>query len=198
MDKKGFYTGIILITFLMIAFSYCSNQYQQHRYASYNSKGGNIDSLLHNIQDIGGETGFGDLSAAYEDFKEEVTTISYQNKVYSKKELEDLRKHFLSNASDTDKVEFLTELEEKYEVGTHKDFFQRQIRFSKTNLDLALVGVGIYGVHKTYEGSNAYVKETEQEQYITFIRDQVQNSIASNDMNYKAIVFRGIQSSIYQ
>jgi len=196
MSKQKFYMGIVIATLIMIAFSYCSNKYQSYRYSSYNKSDGNIDTLLNNIKNIGGETGFGDLSSVYDDFKEEVTIVKYKDKKYTPKEIEALRTHYLSDASENHKIEFLTELEEKYEVKTHKDFFKRQIRFCKTNLDLALVGIGIYSVHKTYEGTNIYVKESEEEEYIHFIRDQVQNSIASSDMNYKAIVFRGISSSV--
>ena len=197
MKKQSFYIGISIATIFMVGMSFCSSHFQSHRFEKNAHRQGNIDTLLQDIKSISGETGLGDLGGLYEDYQT-ASVVQYADKTYSKKDLEALKKHYLSEASQADKIEFLTELEEKYDVQHQAEFFKRQIRFAKTNLDLAIIGAGIFGVHQTYKGVNQYVKENEQDKYIDFIRDQIQSSIASDDMNYKAIVFRGIYSSFYK
>ena len=62
-------------------------------------------------------------------------------------------------------------------------------------MDLAVVGIGIIRVHQVLRGENPSVQEQDQEEFIRYIKEQVQYALRAADRNYKAIVFKGLESS---
>ena len=114
--------------------------------------------------------------------------------LYSKT-AEELKADLLRPVQRTDRSDFYQELETIFQVREHQDFFQRQIGYAQLKLDLAVVGMGIIRVDEVLKGENATVQEKDQGEFIKYIRDQVQSAVASNDANFKAIVFKGLESS---
>jgi len=114
-----------------------------------------------------------------------------------KKTTEELKAELLSVATISDKDDFVHELETVFDTGEEKGFFIRQISYCRTRLDLAVVGLGILRVHEVLRGENKSVRERDRAEFIRFVRDQVQDAVASGDKNYKAVVFHGLESSIH-
>lgn len=114
--------------------------------------------------------------------------------LYSKT-AEELKADLLRPVQRTDRSDFYQELETLFQVREHQDFFQRQIGYAQLKLDLAVVGMGIIRVDEVLKGENATVQEKDRGEFIKYIRDQVQSAVASNDANFKAIVFKGLESS---
>lgn len=100
-------------------------------------------------------------------------------------------------ASKAEKNAFKKELDNVFNIGEHSNFFKRQIDYAKLNIDLSVISGGIINIHRIYEGSHPLIKPKDRGEYIDFIRDSVQNAVASNDMNYKAIVFKSIEATTY-
>jgi len=112
------------------------------------------------------------------------------------KSSEELKAILLSEASRKDKEDYAHELETVFDVGEEKAFFIRQVDYCRTKLDLAVVGMGIIRVHQVRRGENPTVREGDVGEYIKYVRDQVQDAVASSNKNYKTVVFRGLESSI--
>jgi len=112
------------------------------------------------------------------------------------KSQEELKAILLSGASQKDKDDYARELETVFDVGGEKAFFLRQVGYCRTKLDLAVVGMGIIRVHQVIKGENPTVKKGDVGEYIKYVKDQVQDAIASSNKNYKTIVFKGLESSI--
>ena len=109
---------------------------------------------------------------------------------------EELKAILLSDAGQKDKEDYARELETVFDVGEEKAFFLRQVGYCGTKLDLAVVGMGIIRVHQVKKGENPTVKKGDVGEYIKYVKDQVQDAVASSNKNYKTIVFRGLESSI--
>ena len=101
----------------------------------------------------------------------------------------------LSPIKTSDQADFKRELETIYDVGKEKKFFLRQIEYAQLKIDLAVVGIGIIRVHQVLRGENPSVKPKDTQEFIRYIKEQVQNALISQDKNYKAIVFKGLESS---
>ena len=109
---------------------------------------------------------------------------------------EELKKILLSEATRKDKNDYARELETIFDVGEEKAFFLRQVGYCQTKLDLAVVGIGILRVHEVRKGENPTVQKKDVGEYIKYVKDQVQDAVASANKNYKTIVFKGLESSI--
>jgi len=112
-----------------------------------------------------------------------------------KKSDEEIRRDLLSQVKAVDQADFKQELETVFDVGKEKAFFLRQIEYAQLKIDLAVVGIGIIRVHQVLRGENPSVKPKDTQEFIRYIKEQVQNALISKDKNYKAIVFKGIESS---
>ena len=112
-----------------------------------------------------------------------------------KKSDEEIRQDLLSQVKEVDQADFKKELETVFDVGKEKAFFLRQIEYAQLKIDLAVVGIGIIRVHQVLRGENPSVKPKDTQEFIRYIKEQVQNALISKDKNYKAIVFKGIESS---
>ena len=108
---------------------------------------------------------------------------------------EQLKARLLADVGENDRQAFQQELQQIFQVGNHQSFFERQIVLCKNKLDLAVVGMGIIRVDEVRKGANSTVLEKDRGEFIKYIKDQVQIAIASNDQNYKSIVFKGLESS---
>jgi len=145
-----------------------------------------IRSVLDNLEQMAkiGETAI-----------EAKATENYAATNLYQKSTEELKASLLSPIQISDKTAFHKELETHFEVGKHKDFFIRQTNYCQNKLDLAVVGMGIIRIDEVLKGENPTVLEKDKEEFIKYIRDQVQIAIASTDQNYKSIVFKGLESS---
>jgi len=76
----------------------------------------------------------------------------------------------------------------KTEEEVRQEFFIRQIENCKIKMDLAVVGIGIIRVHQVLRGENPSVQEQDQEEFIRYIKEQVQYALGAEDRNYKVLV----------
>jgi len=84
--------------------------------------------------------------------------------------------------------------------GIHTSYQQLQAassEFKKSDEEIRqdLLSLGIIRVHQVLRGENPSVKPKDTQEFIRYIKEQVQNALISQDKNYKAIVFKGIESS---
>lgn len=148
---------------------------------------GGIDALRANLEKLKKEASFNTYESSYqkmEEAKEELTKTE-----------EEIRQELLGSVNPNDQLDFEKELETVFEVGEHKAFFIRQIENCKIKMDLAVVGIGIIRVHQVLRGENPSVQEQDREEFIRYIKEQVQYALGAADRNYKAIVFKGLESS---
>ncbi|MFK7979734.1 MAG: hypothetical protein AB8G86_07110 [Saprospiraceae bacterium] len=148
---------------------------------------GGIDALRANLDKLKKEASFNTYESSYEKMEEA--------KVELTKTEEEVRQELLGAVKPVDQLDFEKELETVFNVGEHKQFFIRQIENCKIKMDLAVVGIGIIRVHQVLRGENPSVKEQDQEEFIRYIKEQVQYALGAEDRNYKAIVFKGLESS---
>ena len=148
---------------------------------------GGIDALKANLEKIKKEARFNDVTTRYEEMQE--------TKVAFEKSEEEIRQDLLSVVKPVDQVDFEKELSSVFDVGEHKPFFIRQIENCKIKIDLAVVGIAIIRVHEVMNGENPSVKSQDTEEFISYIKEQVQYALSAEDKNYKAIVFKGLESS---
>ena len=148
---------------------------------------GGIDALRANLDKLKKEASFNSYESSYEKMQEA--------KVELTKTEEEVRQELLGVVKPEDQLDFEKELETVFNVGEHKQFFIRQIENCKIKMDLAVVGIGIIRVHQVLRGENPSVKEQDQEEFIRYIKEQVQYALGAEDRNYKAIVFKGLESS---
>ena len=148
---------------------------------------GGIDALRANLNKLKKEASFNTYESSYQEMeaaKEELTKTE-----------EEVRQELLGAVNPADQLDFEKELETVFNVGEHKQFFIRQIENCKIKMDLAVVGIGIIRVHQVLRGENPSVQEHDQEEFIRYIKEQVQYALGAEDRNYKAIVFKGLESS---
>lgn len=178
-----------LVTIFSIAFAngLCRFYKKPPNRSLSTSKPKGIDYLMQNIEQIQNGESVYDLSQSYDEM-----VASKAN--YEKTEAQ-LRKEILGPAKQKDRKDFIHELKTIYAVGEHQDFFLRQIDYANIKLDLAIVGLGIIRVHQVLKGENAGVKAKDVNEFIQYIRDQVQSAVAAEDQNFKAIIFKGLESS---
>ena len=148
-----------------------------------------IDRLLSNLEQVKTVS-----NSNYESFGQQVQNVQTQQAIYNQS-TEELRADLLSDVKEIDRNDFYTELQTIWNVGEHQSFFKRQISYCQTKLDLAVFGMGIIRVDEVLKGNNPSVQLKDQSAFIKYIREQIQQAIASNDKNYKAIVFKGLESS---
>ena len=148
---------------------------------------GGIDALRANLDKLKKEASFNTYESSYEQMQEA--------KVELTKTEEEIRQELLGTVNPNDQLDFEKELETVFDVGEHKQFFIRQIENCKIKMDLAVVGIGIIRVHQVLRGENPSVKEQDQEEFIRYVKEQVQYALGAEDRNYKAIVFKGLESS---
>ena len=148
---------------------------------------GGIDALKANLEKIKKEARFNDVTTRYEEMQE--------TKVAFEKSEEEIRQDLLSVVKPVDQVDFENELSSVFDVGEHQPFFIRQIENCKIKIDLAVVGIAIIRVHEVMRGENPSVKNQDREEFINYIKEQVQYALSADDKNYKAIVFKGLESS---
>ena len=55
--------------------------------------------------------------------------------------------------------------------------------------------MGIIRIDEVLKGENNVVQAKDTDEFIKYVRDQVQLAVGSSDKNYKAIVFKGLESS---
>lgn len=148
-----------------------------------------IDELLRNLEAMKQEAA-SPLEGLHSSYQElQAATSEF------KKSDEEIRQDLLSQVKAADQAHFKQELETIFDVGKEKDFFLRQIQYAQIKIDLAVVGIGIIRVHQVLRGENPSVKPKDTQEFIRYIKEQVQNALISQDKNYKAIVFKGIESS---
>ena len=133
-------------------------------------------------------------STDYQPFGQQVQNIQQQQAIYTKS-TEELRAELLSEVQETDREDFYTELQIIWDVGENQAFFKRQISYCQLKIDLAVVGMGIIRVDEVLKEENPSVLRKDQGEFIKYVREQVQQAVASNDKNYKTIVFKGLESS---
>jgi len=148
-----------------------------------------IEELMKNLEAMKQEavSPLAGLQTSYEELQQATSTLQRSD--------EEIRQDLLSLAKTEDQADFKRELETVFDVGKEKAFFLRQIEYAQLKIDLAVVGIGIIRVHQVLRGENASVKPKDTQEFIRYIKEQVQNALISNDKNYKAIVFKGIESS---
>ena len=155
--------------------------------------------------EVAAEQGIDELMKNLKTMKKEVASplegihTSYQELQLAKnrhrKTNDEIRRDLLSPIKTSDQADFKRELETIYDVGKEKKFFLRQIEYAQLKIDLAVVGIGIIRVHQVLRGENPSVKPKDTQEFIRYIKEQVQNALISQDKNYKAIVFKGLESS---
>ena len=148
---------------------------------------GGIDALRANLEKLKKEASFNTYESSYEKMETAKTELT--------KTEEEVRQELLGAVKPEDQLDFEKELETVFDVGEHKQFFIRQIENCKIKMDLAVVGIGIIRVHQVLRGENPSVQEHDQEEFIRYIKEQVQYALGAEDRNYKAIVFKGLESS---
>ena len=148
---------------------------------------GGMDALKANLEKIKKEARFNDVTTRYEEMEE--------TKVAFEKSEEEIRQDLLGVVKPVDQVDFEKELSTVFDVGEHKSFFIRQIENCKFKIDLAVVGIAIIRVHEVMNGENPSVKSQDTAEFISYIKEQVQYALSAEDKNYKAIVFKGLESS---
>ena len=148
---------------------------------------GGMDALKANLEKIKKEARFNDVTTRYEEMEE--------TKVAFEKSEEEIRQDLLSVVKPVDQVDFEKELSTVFDVGEHQPFFIRQIENCKFKIDLAVVGIAIIRVHEVISGENPSVKSQDRDEFISYIKEQVQYALSAEDKNYKAIVFKGLESS---
>ena len=148
---------------------------------------GGIDALRANLEKLKKEASFNTYESSYEKMETAKTELT--------KTEEEVRQELLGAVKPEDQLDFEKELETVFDVGEHKQFFIRQIENCKIKMDLAVVGIGIIRVHQVLRGENPSVQEHDQEEFIRYVKEQVQYALGAEDRNYKAIVFKGLESS---
>ena len=196
IDNKILATGLAGFVIVMLAVTYGLIPAGEENRRVGTASGRGIDSLMTDLgklqerevfkETISGLPGTGgsmDREAVMEEIRKKTT--------------EELKAELLSTATESDKKDFVHELETVFDTGEERGFFVRQISYCRTRLDLAVVGLGILRVHEVLRGENRAVAEKDRAEFIGFVRDQVQDAVASGDRNYKAVVFHGLESSIH-
>ncbi|MEM6320466.1 MAG: hypothetical protein AAF960_22545 [Bacteroidota bacterium] len=148
---------------------------------------GGIDALRANLEKLQKEASFNSYESSYQEMETAKAELT--------KTEEEIRQELLGAVNPNDQLDFEKELETVFDVGEHKAFFVRQIENCRIKMDLAVVGIGIIRVHQVLRGENPSVLEKDQEEFIRYIKEQVQYALAAEDRNYKAIVFKGLESS---
>lgn len=179
--------GLILLLILVLPRTKRSNSLYPVTAISDAHQEGGIDALRANLDKLKKEASFNEYESSYEKMEEA--------KVELTKTEEEVRQELLGAVNPTDQLDFEKELETVFNVGEHKQFFIRQIENCKIKMDLAVVGIGIIRVHQVLRGENPSVQEHDQEEFIRYIKEQVQYALGAEDRNYKAIVFKGLESS---
>jgi len=182
--------NIRIIGFLCLSLCFlfaCKQQAPENHLPVPEEKG--IDVLLENLEAMKAQTvtPFQEVQTSYQELTQASNELAQTN--------EEIRLDLISEVKLVDQQAFKEELETVFDVGIEKGFFQRQIEYSKYKIDLAVVGIGIIRVHQVLRGENPSVKPKDTQEFIRYIKEQVQNALISSDKNYKAIVFKGIESS---
>jgi len=179
--------GFIILMLFILPKTERQNTLSPNTEVSDKHTDGGIDALRANLEKLKKEASFNTYESSYEKMQEA--------KVELTKTEEEVRQELLGAVNPTDQLDFEKELETVFNVGEHKQFFIRQIENCKIKMDLAVVGIGIIRVHQVLRGENPSVKEQDQEEFIRYIKEQVQYALGAEDRNYKAIVFKGLESS---
>ena len=179
--------GLVLLLILVSPKTNRENTLYPITEVNDNHEAGGIDALRANLDKLKKEVSFNSYESSYEKMEEA--------KVELTKTEEEVRQELLGAVNPTDQLDFEKELETVFEVGEHKQFFIRQIENCKIKMDLAVVGIGIIRVHQVLRGENPSVKEQDREEFIRYVKEQVQYALGAEDRNYKAIVFKGLESS---
>lgn len=181
-----FYKALVLFLFLIFLLA-CKPSSKQTKQAAPEEKG--IETLLLNLETMKEQTAMPlhTMHTSYQQLHQASTQLSQTE--------EEIRQDLLSEVQIADQAAFRQELETVFHIGKEKAFFLRQIEYAKFKIDLAVVGIGIIRVHQVLKGENLSVKPKDTQQFIRYIKEQVQNALISEDKNYKAIVFKGIESS---
>ena len=146
-----------------------------------------MEALQQKLEQLQKEASFTPYHSTYDQMQAAKTELT--------KTEEEIRQELLSAVNPNDQLDFETELETIFDVGVHKSFFIRQIENCKIKMDLAVVGIGIINVHQVLRGENPSVLEKDRAEFIRYVKQQVQYALGANDKNYKAIVFKGLESS---
>ena len=178
--------GFILLMLFILPKTERQNTYHPSTEVSDKHNSG-IDALRANLEKLKKEASFNSYESSYEEME--------AAKVELTKTEEEVRQELLGAVNPTDQLDFEKELETVFNVGEHKQFFIRQIENCKIKMDLAVVGIGIIRVHQVLRGENPSVQEQDQEEFIRYVKEQVQYALGAEDRNYKAIVFKGLESS---
>lgn len=178
--------GFILLMLFILPKTVRQNTYHLSTEVSDKHNSG-IDALRANLEKLKKEASFNSYESSYEEME--------AAKVELTKTEEEVRQELLGAVNPTDQLDFEKELETVFDVGEHKQFFIRQIENCKIKMDLAVVGIGIIRVHQVLRGENPSVQEQDQEEFIRYVKEQVQYALGAEDRNYKAIVFKGLESS---
>ena len=182
----GFGSLILLLILVLPKTPRPSNLYSTTEVNDTHANGG-IDALRANLEKLKKEASFNSYESSYEKME--------AAKVELTKTEEEVRQELLGAVKPADQLDFEKELETVFNVGEHKQFFIRQIENCKIKMDLVVVGIGIIRVHQVLRGENPSVQKQDQEEFIRYVKEQVQYALGAEDRNYKAIVFKGLESS---
>ena len=183
----GVFGGLILLMLFLLPQTERTNNLSVTTQVNDTHQDGGIDALRANLDKLKKEASFNEYESSYnkmEDAKTELTKTE-----------EEVRQELLGAVKPIDQLDFEKELATVFDVGEHEPFFIRQIENCKIKMDLAVVGIGIIRVHQVLRGENPSVQEKDQEEFIRYIKEQVQYALGAEDRNYKAIVFKGLESS---
>lgn len=197
---KPFYIkiGLIALTLLIGTALFLSKPTSTPNLSKTSHAG--IDQFMQDVQQI--RNGVEDYSQLHSGespmFASSVSTTHPKTKELQalyQKSTEELKEDLLRPVQATERSDFHQELKNLFQVHEHQAFFNRQIEYARLKIDLAVVGMGIIRVDEVLKGQNPTVQEKDRAEFIKYIRDQVQSALASNDANFKAIVFKGLESS---
>ena len=183
----GGFGGLIVLMLFILPQTKRTNHLSVAHQVNDAHQAGGIDALRANLDKLKKEASFNEYQSSYDNMEAAKTELT--------KTEEEVRQELLGAVNPTDQLDFEKELETVFNVGEHKQFFIRQIENCKIKMDLAVVGIGIIRVHQVLRGENPSVQEQDQEEFIRYIKEQVQYALGADDRNYKAIVFKGLESS---
>lgn len=165
----------------------CQEQAPQQIRPQSLPKNGTIEDLMQNLDKLKQSASADSLYP----FQQQVQ----KQQVLFTKSTEELRAELLAPVQERDRQDFYSELQSIWKVGKHQAFFKRQISYCQNKIDLAVVGMGIIRVDEVLKNQNPSVHSKDHSAFIQFVKEQVQQALASKDKNYKALVFKGLESS---
>lgn len=189
---KKYVEGLAIPTFvIMLLYSCSGNDGNEAATVPQATENKGIDALMSDLGKLKEDEVFKSASGLGESLDK-----LDEAKAVMEKSQKELKAELVLEVTQQDRDDYAHELETIFNVGEEKPFFLRQVSYCRIKLDLAVVGIGILRVHEILEQGNPTVQKKDEGEYIKFVRDQVQDAVASSDKNYKTVVFKGLESSV--